>query len=44
MKQTYGIDVKIEFIDRANRKVCIPLKNVSSNFTFGFSKLENSIP
>ncbi len=29
MKQTYGIDVKIEFIEQANRKICIPLKNVS---------------
>jgi iron complex transport system ATP-binding protein len=42
MKQTYGIDVKLQFIEQANRKVCIPLKNVSGNSTFGFSKLENS--
>ncbi len=42
MKQTYGIDVKVEFIEQANRKVCIPLKNVSGNSTFGFSKMENS--
>ncbi len=42
MRQTYGIDVKVAFIDQANRKVCIPLKNVSGNSTFGFSKLQNS--
>ncbi len=40
MKQTYGIDVKISFIEQANRKVCIPLKNLSGNSTFGFSKPE----
>jgi ABC-type cobalamin/Fe3+-siderophores transport system ATPase subunit len=42
MRQTYGIDVKVEFIEQANRKVCIPLKRVLGNSTFGFSKLENS--
>jgi iron complex transport system ATP-binding protein len=41
MKQTYGIDVKIEFIEQANRKVCIPLKSASGNSTFGFSKTIN---
>ena len=42
MKQTYGIDVKLVFIEHANRKVCIPIKNISGHSAFGFSKLNSS--
>jgi iron complex transport system ATP-binding protein len=42
MKQTYDMDVKIVSIEKANRKVCVPLKNLSANSTLGFSKLEKS--
>ncbi len=27
MQQTYGLDVKIVYIEQAGRKVCVPLKN-----------------
>lgn len=27
MRQTYGLDVKIAFIEKAYRKICVPLKN-----------------
>jgi iron complex transport system ATP-binding protein len=40
MRQTYGMDVKIVFIEQANRKVCVPLKNLSVTSTFGFSKID----
>ena len=40
MRQTYDMDVKIEFIERANRKVCVPLKNLSVASPLCFSKLE----
>ena len=31
MKQTYGLDVKIVYIEKAGRKVCVPLKNNHNN-------------
>ncbi len=38
MKRAFGMDVKIVFIEQANRSICIPLKNPSATTTFGFSK------
>ncbi len=40
MRQAYGIDVKIAFIEKANRKVCVPLNTTSVTPSFCFSKLE----
>ena len=40
MRQAYGLDVKIAFIEKANRKVCVPLKTTLSDTNFAFSKIE----
>jgi iron complex transport system ATP-binding protein len=40
MREAYGLDVKIAFIDKAERKVCVPLKMPQSSAIFGFSALK----
>jgi len=42
MRHAFNIDAKIVYIEQAKRKVCIPLSNLGSNSTLGFSKLQNN--
>jgi iron complex transport system ATP-binding protein len=42
MREAYGLDVKIAFIDKAERKVCVPLKMPHSNTGFGFSSTKGN--
>jgi hypothetical protein len=43
MRQAYELEVKIAFIEKANRNVCVPLKTSSSTTSFASLNLKSKV-